>query len=98
YGINPFLDQDTAPHLRVIASPWGHGFVDCSHRGTTTFAHPLTLSAGSHVVRLEHPNAPPEERTISRKAGQVVLLNVQMHVKVELPSSLPVGKVEESTP
>lgn len=98
YEINPIVDQDTALHLRVIASPWAHVFVDGIHRETTPFAHPLSLSAGSHVVRLEHPNAPPEERTISGKAGQVVLLNVQMHVKVELPSSLPVGKVEESTP
>lgn len=98
YETKPIIEQEAVLHLRVIASPWAHVFVDGIRRETTPFAHPLTLSTGSHVVRLEHPSAPPEERTVSGKAGQVVLLNVQMHVKVELPSSLPMGKIEESTP
>jgi len=92
------LPQDQALHLRVVASPWAHVLVDGALRETTPFAQPIGLTPGSHVVRLEHPNAPAEERTITGHAGQVVLLNVQMHVKVQLPSSLPTGKVEESTP
>ncbi len=91
-------NDEESLHLRVVASRWAHVFVDGTMRETTPFAQPITLSPGSHVVRLEHPNAPPEERTISGQAGQVVLLNVQMHVKVELPSSILVGDVPESSP
>ena len=94
----PLLDQEKALHLRVVASPWAHVLVDGVLRETTPFAHPITLSPGSHVVRLEHPNAPAEERTISGQGGQVILLNVQMHVKVELPSSIVVSDVDESSP
>ncbi len=94
----PVVAQDQALNLRVVASPWAHVLVDGTLRETTPFAQPISLTPGSHIVRLEHPNAPAEERTITGHAGQVVLLNVQMHVKVQLPSSLPTGKVEESTP
>ncbi len=96
--VSAVAPQDTAMHLRVVASPWAHVYVDGKKRETTPFAHPIDLPPGAHVVRLQHPNAPSEERTITGQEGQVVLLNVQMHVKVELPSSLPVGEVKESTP
>lgn len=97
-AVRAIVAPDQALHLRVVASPWAHVLVDGTLRETTPFAQPISLTPGSHVVRLEHPNAPAEERTITGQAGQVVLLNVQMHVKVQLPSSLPTGKVEESTP
>lgn len=96
------LDRTPEPSqaalLRVIASPWAHVLVDGVHVETTPFAQPITLAPGAHLVRLEHPHAPAEERPIHPKAGEAVLLNVKMHVKAPVdlgPSSAP---PEETTP
>lgn len=91
------LPVEQAVLLRVVASPWAHVVVDGEHRATTPFAQPIVLSPGKHVVRLEHPHAPPEERVINGQAGQGIFLNVQLHV--EKPLTLePVSEipVEES--
>jgi hypothetical protein len=72
--------------------------VDGEHRKTTPFAHPIALSPGKHVVRLEHPNAPPEERVIDGRPGQGILLNVQLHVERPLTVSPEPETVEEETP
>lgn len=66
--------------LRVVATPWAHILVDGAHRETTPFAQPLRLTPGRHLVRLEHPNAPPEERVVEGQAGQAILLDVRMSV------------------
>jgi serine/threonine-protein kinase len=64
----------------VVAHPWAHVFVDGQQRETTPFARPLKLSPGTHYIRLEHPNAPPEKRTVSLAVGEGVLLEVDMKV------------------
>lgn len=69
-----------AAELRVVAHPWAHVFVDGQQRETTPFARPLKLSPGTHYIRLEHPNAPPEKRTVSLAVGEGVLLEVDMKV------------------
>lgn len=66
--------------LRVVAHPWAHVIVDGQEVETTPFARPIPLSAGSHYVRLEHPNAPVERRTVELTPGETLLLDVTMKV------------------
>jgi hypothetical protein len=77
-----------AAELRVVAHPWAHVSVDGQQRETTPFARPIRLSPGTHYIRLEHPNAVAERRTVSMAAGEAVLLEVDMKV-VSPPSSAP---------
>jgi serine/threonine-protein kinase len=78
-------------YLRVVADPWAHVIVDGQKIDTTPFARSIPLSAGTHYVRLEHPNAVTERRTIRLVPGETVLLDVRM--KVEGPK--PVSSTEE---
>jgi serine/threonine-protein kinase len=66
--------------LRVVAHPWAHVIVDGQEVEITPFARPIPLSAGSHYVRLEHPNAPVERRTIELTPGETLLLDVTLKV------------------
>ena len=66
--------------LRVVAHPWAHVIVDGQEVEITPFARPIPLSAGSHYVRLEHPNAPVERRTVELTPGETLLLDVTLHV------------------
>jgi hypothetical protein len=67
-------------HLRVVATPWAHVSVDGERVETTPFAHPIPLEAGVHYIRLEHPNAPTERRTIELVPGETILVDVKMAV------------------
>lgn len=67
--------------LRVVADPWAHVVVDGQRVDTTPFARAIPLGAGTHYVRLEHPNAPTERRTITLVPGETVLLDVKMRVE-----------------
>jgi serine/threonine-protein kinase len=69
----------------VVAHPWAHVFVDGQQRETTPFSRPIRLNPGTHYVRLEHPGAVAERRTLSLAAGEAVLLEVDM--KVVMPAS-----------
>jgi serine/threonine-protein kinase len=88
-----------AAELRVVAHPWAHVFVDGKQRETTPFARPIRLSPGTHYVRLEHPNAMPERRTISVTAGEAVLLEVDMKVVAPASSAgrAPAGSASTAT-
>ena len=66
--------------LRVVADPWAHVVVDGEPVDTTPFARPIPLPAGIHYVRLEHPNAPVERRTVTLAESETVLLDVKMDV------------------
>lgn len=92
------LPTEEALLLRVVVSPWAHVLVDGKHRETTPFAQPIQLEPGKHVVRLEHPNAPAEERVVEGTPGQAVLLNVQMHVERPLELNAPETPLEENSP
>jgi serine/threonine-protein kinase len=72
-------------YLRVVADPWAHVIVDGQKVATTPFASPIPLSAGTHHVRLEHPNAPVERRTVELTAGETLLLDVKMGVPFAEP-------------
>jgi serine/threonine-protein kinase len=90
-----------AAELRVVAHPWAHVFVDGQQRETTPFARPLRLSPGTHYIRLEHPNAPPERRTVSMTVGEGVLLEVDMKVvapKGSTPTRAPSASAEQLSP
>jgi len=73
--------------LRVVAHPWAHVIVDGQELEITPFARPIPLSAGSHFVRLEHPNAPVERRSIELTPGETLLLDVTLHVTPPKPSA-----------
>jgi serine/threonine-protein kinase len=57
--------------------------VDGQEVEITPFARPIPLSAGSHYVRLEHPNAPVERRTIELTPGETLLLDVTLKVSAQ---------------
>jgi serine/threonine-protein kinase len=65
-------------YLRVVADPWAHVFVDGQRVDTTPFARSVPLEAGVHYVKLEHPQAPTERRTVRIALGETVLLDVKM--------------------
>jgi serine/threonine-protein kinase len=78
------LAPEESGYLRVVADPWAHVIVDGQKLETTPFAKPIPLSAGTHYVRLEHPRAPEERRTIHLIAGETIVLDVSM--KVDRPA------------
>lgn len=71
----------TGGELLVVATPWANVFVDGDRLETTPFATPLRLAAGEHFVRLEHPNAAPEQRRVELAPGQRVVLAVTMQLE-----------------
>ncbi len=68
-------------YLRVVAQPWAHVIVDGQKIDTTPFARPIPLAPGTHYVRLEHPLAPAERRTLSVTGGETIVLDVVMQVR-----------------
>ena len=68
-------------YLRVVAQPWAHVIVDGQRLETTPFARPIPLAPGTHYVRLEHPHAPTERRTLNVTGGETIVLDVVMHVR-----------------
>lgn len=81
------LVPESVAYLRVVATPWAHVIVDGQHVDTTPFARSIPLSAGTHYVRLEHPNAPTERRTVRLAPGETVLLDVTMKVSAPPPDA-----------
>jgi serine/threonine-protein kinase len=85
--------------LRVVCSPWANVFVDGQLVTTTPFAEPIPLSPGVHYIRLEHPNARPEQRELHLAAGQRALLDVRMTLNVpEAASAEPSGASRDAGP
>jgi len=68
--------------LHVVATPWADVWVDGRHVDTTPFARGIALKPGKHYVKLTHPDADPEIRTVSLAPGEVGRLEVQMRVRV----------------
>jgi hypothetical protein len=75
------LVPKTPGYLRVVVQPWANVIVDGEAFDTTPFARPIPLTPGTHYVRLEHPQAPPERRTIELVAGETILLDVTMKIR-----------------
>jgi len=72
------LVPSNAAFLRVVVDPWANVVIDGVQVETTPFAHSIPLTPGVHYVRLEHPKAPVERRTVTLEAGETVLLDVKM--------------------
>ena len=74
------LLPQTVAYLRVVAYPWAQVIVDGQFVDTTPFARPIPLGAGTHYVRVEHPNAPAERRTVRLAPGETLLIDVSLKV------------------
>jgi hypothetical protein len=61
--------------------------VDGQEVEITPFARPIPLTVGSHYVRLEHPNAPVERRTVELSPGETLLLDVTLKVTPPKPAA-----------
>ena len=74
--------------------------VDGQKVETTPFARGIPLRPGTHYVRLEHPNAPTERRTVRIVSGDTVLLDVKMKASGSSiepgPSAEPLGTAESA--
>jgi eukaryotic-like serine/threonine-protein kinase len=68
--------------LHVVATPWADVWVDGHHVDTTPFARGIPLKPGKHYVKLTHPAAEPETRTVSVAPGEVAELEVAMRLRV----------------
>jgi serine/threonine-protein kinase len=75
------LSPPNPGYLRVVAQPWAHVIVDGQKLETTPFARPIPLAPGTHYVRLEHPLAPTERRTLAVTGGETIVLDVVMQVR-----------------
>jgi hypothetical protein len=90
------LVPPTPGYLRVVVQPWANVIVDGEAFDTTPFARAIPLTPGTHYVRLEHPEAPTERRTIELTAGETVLLDVTMKVRRPPGLSQGLGKTAPS--
>ena len=82
--------------LRVVADPWAHVSVDGQRVDTTPFARPIPLQAGVHYVKLEHPQAPTERRTVRIAPGETVLLDVKMKLYAPPAVDAAAAELEEA--
>jgi len=65
-------------YLKVAASPWAKIYIDNKYIETTPIAQSLTLSSGSHRIKLENPSYKVWEKTMPFPAGQTVTLDVKL--------------------
>ncbi|MFO7177620.1 MAG: serine/threonine-protein kinase [Pseudomonadota bacterium] len=92
------LVPENVGYLRVVADPWAHVIVDGQHVDTTPFARAIPLASGTHYVRLEHPNAPPERRTVELLPGKTVLLDVTMKLTGAAPEGSAAPEASAAPP
>ena len=88
----------TPAFLRVVVQPWANVIVDGETFDTTPFARAIPLAPGTHYVRLEHPQAPTERRTIELVAGETILLDVTMKIRRPPGFSQGLGTPAPSSP
>jgi eukaryotic-like serine/threonine-protein kinase len=74
------LRPERAGFLRLVVDPWAKVTIDGELYDTTPISRSIPLAAGTHYVHLEHPQAPPERRTVNIANGETVLLDVKMKV------------------
>ncbi|MBM4357326.1 MAG: protein kinase [Deltaproteobacteria bacterium] len=73
-------------HVRVLARPWAEVFVDGQRIDVTPRAAPIDLKPGRHSLVFRHPSAPDEKRIVEVVAGQVLLVDVAMNLRVDGPA------------
>jgi serine/threonine-protein kinase len=88
--------------LRVVVAPWAEVSIDGRYVDTTPFAKSIPLSAGTHYVKLVHPDAEPETRVVVLAPGEAARLEVELRMKAPLNAQAPstpspsYGSAEES--
>ncbi len=85
-----------AASLYLVAIPWAEVWVDGRHVDTTPFARPIPLKPGTHFVKLTHPGAEAETRTVSLLPGGVARLEVEMRVRS--PEAVATGEAGPEGP
>jgi serine/threonine-protein kinase len=63
--------------LRLMVRPWAEVAVDGKPVGTTPM-RPIQLAAGTHTIRLTHPDFPPVVKKVVVRAGQMSRLEVDL--------------------
>jgi predicted Ser/Thr protein kinase len=66
--------------LRVVVTPWADIWIDGRFVDTTPFARAIPLPAGTHFVKLLHPAADTETRTVRIAEGEQLSLAVNMRL------------------
>jgi serine/threonine-protein kinase len=80
-GTSPLELVPPAPgFLRVLATPWAEVWIDGQRVEVTPVAHATPLAPGTHFIRLVHPNAPVEKRSVVIVQGETKTLDVAMAV------------------
>lgn len=84
-------DVDTAPPpltpverdgtLRIAVVPWAEIEIDGVKRGVSPPLRPLSLSSGTHVVRLLHPDYAPFRRKVTIEPGETATLSVDLRTE-----------------
>ena len=74
------LRPEHAGYLRLVVDPWAKITIDGELCDTTPISRSIPLATGTHYVHLEHPQAPPERRTVNIANGETVLLDVKMKI------------------
>jgi serine/threonine-protein kinase len=69
--------QEEPGFLQVVVRPWAEVAVDGRTIGETPLGR-ITLSAGTHRVRVRHPAYEAVERTVTVRAGAVERLTVDL--------------------
>jgi eukaryotic-like serine/threonine-protein kinase len=99
-SVVPIESDSSRPvaRIRVVARPWAHVMIDGKFHDTTPFATPIPVEPGTHTVRLEHPEAAPEERTIQVGEGQTALVDVALKLTRPIVLDREVERPLETTP
>lgn len=77
-GINEKLNA-LEGKLMVICYPWAEIYIDNQKFETTPLKNPITLSSGSHQIKLTHPNFPPIEKKVEIKANEEIILDINLY-------------------
>ncbi len=80
-----------AASLRVVVTPWAEVSIDGRYVDTTPFATAIPLPAGTHYVKLVHPDAEPDTRVVVLTPGQASRLEVTMKMKAAPDAQPPPG-------
>lgn len=67
--------------LQVVATPWAQVTIDGNYIDTTPFAKAIPLLAGTHYVKLTHPEAEPETRVVVLAPGETARLEATLRMK-----------------
>ena len=77
-SVPPAQTISTTGRLLIKCSPWAHVFVDSKMVDTTPMEEAVTLSAGEHNLRLEHPNFPAYMKKIRITPADELVLAVDL--------------------